>query len=224
MTLRRWVLVGLGVSCIFGCSTVPFSEIALVSVDGVDPQVVREQFLLELPVKFRIVNTVSFQFRGKTFSAIGYTEVDTSTKTFTVVGLHPAGGFKLFELSGDSEDVECTFALEELTRRGDFAQAVGDDTRRIYFDRVPARDAKVSKGKYRIFFRQQTVDGEMEYVFAGIDGVLVEKRYYENGSKVWSASYYEYRRENGRLYPSGIILEHHEYRYQLVVRLKEIWS
>jgi hypothetical protein len=224
MILRRLVLIGLGVSCIFGCSSVPFSEIALVSVEEVNPQAVREQFSLELPVKFRIVNTVTFRFREKTFSAIGYTEVDTSAKTFTVVGFHPAGGYKLFELSGDAEGVECTFAREELTRRGDFAQAVGDDTRRLYFDRVPARDAKISKGKYRIFFRQQMAGGEMEYVFAGTGGVLVEKHYYENGNKVWSASYYEYRRENGKLYPSGIILKHHEYRYQLVVRLKEIWS
>jgi hypothetical protein len=120
--------------------------------------------------------------------------------------------------------VERTFAFEELTRWGDIAQAVGNDTRRMYFDRIPARDAKISKGKYQIFFRQKTADGEMEYVFAGTGGVLVEKRYYENGSKVWSVSYYEYLRENGKLYPSGIILKHHEYRYQLVVRLKEIWS
>jgi len=224
MALRRLALVGLGISCIFGCSTVPFSQIDLVAVEEVDPHAVREQFSLELPVKFRIVNTVTFRFRGKAFSTLGYTEVDTSTKTFTVVGLHPAGGFKLFELSGDSEDVERTFAFEELTRWGDIAQAVGNDTRRMYFDRIPARDAKISKGKYQIFFRQKTADGELEYVFAGTGGVLVEKRYYENGSKVWSVSYYEYLRENGKLYPSGIILKHHEYRYQLVVRLKEIWS
>ena len=56
------------------------------------------------------------------------------------------------------------------------------------------------------------------------DGVLVEKRYYENGRKIWTVSYYEYRRENGKLYPDGIILEHHEYGYRLVVRLREIRS
>ena len=224
MTLRRLALVGLSTWCMLGCSTVPFSEIDLASVENADPQAVREQFSLELPERFRIVNTVTFQFGGKASSAIGYTEVDTSTKTFTVVGLHPAGGFKLFELSGDSENVECTFALEEFTRRGDFARAVGEDTRRMYFDRIPARDAKISKGKNRIFFRQPAADGEMEYVFAGTDGVLVEKHYYENGSKVWSASYYEYLRKNDKLYPAGIILKHHEYRYRLVVRLKEIWS
>jgi hypothetical protein len=224
MTLRRLLLIGLGLSCILGCRAAPFAEPDLVSVDELDPQAVRDQFSLELPVKFRVVNTVTFQFRGRSFTALGYTEVDTSTETFTVVGLHPAGGFKLFELSGDAEDVECTFALEELSRRGEFAQAVGNDTRRMYFDRIPAPDARISKGKHRIFFRQHTADGEMEYVFAGVRGVLVEKRYYENGRKVWSASYYEYLRKNGRLYPSGIILKHHEYGYQLVVRLKEIWS
>ena len=61
-------------------------------------------------------------------------------------------------------------------------------------------------------------------MFAGSEGLLVQKCYYESGRKVWSASYYEYRRKHGKLYPDGIILEHHDYGYRLVVRLKEIRS
>jgi hypothetical protein len=224
MTLRQLVLTGLGVFCLAACTTVPFQEVDLVSVEGLNPEEVRGSFAGALPVKFRMVNTVTFEFKRRAFAAIGYADVDTSAKTFTVIGFHPAGAIKLFELSGDSEDVDCRFALEELTRWDDFARAVADDTKGIYFDRIPAPDAKTWKGKYRIHFRQQAPDGEIEYVFAGADGVLVEKRYYENGSRIWSASYYEYRRQDGKLYPGGIIFKHHEYGYQLTVRLKEIRS
>ena len=161
---------------------------------------------------------------GAAFAALGYTDVDTLEETFTVVGLHPAGGVKLFEVSGDSEDAKSGFALEEFSVRGDLALAVGDDTRRMYFDRIPSPDAKAHKERYRILFRQDEGDGELEYVFAGSDGLLIEKRYYEKGRKRWSASYYEYRRKHGKLYPVGIILEHHDYGYRLVVRLKEIRS
>ena len=224
MTMRRLGLVGLGILGVIACSSVPFREATLVSLEGVDPEKVREKFANALPEAFRIVNTVTFQFKGKAFAAIGYTDIDTSTRTFTVVGLHPAGGVKLFEVSGDSEDVDSTFALEEFAVRSDLARAVGDDTRRMYFDRLLSPDATISKERYRILFRQNAGDGEIEYVFAGSDGVLVEKRYYENGSKIWSASYYEYRRAKGKLYPGGIILEHHGYGYRLVVRLREIRS
>jgi hypothetical protein len=207
-----------------GCGTVPFQEVELVALGEVDPEAVREEFAEALPVEFLVVNSVTFHFKGRAFSAIGYTNVDALKKTFTVVGLHPAGGLKLFEVSGNSSDAECGFALEEFSRWGGFAEAVAEDTRRMYFDRIPAPDAKVSKEKYRILFRQPAAEGELEYVFAGADGALVDKRYYEKGSRIWNASYYEYRRENGRLYPTGIILDDHRRGYRLVVRLREIRS
>jgi hypothetical protein len=94
----------------------------------------------------------------------------------------------------------------------------------MYFDRLPGSDATVSQERYRIVFRQQAGDGEVEFVFAGIEGALVEKHYCERGRKIWSVAYYEYRRENGKLYPNGIILNHHQYGYRLLVRLREIRS
>jgi len=222
--IRQVALFALGILSAVGCSSVPFHQMDLVSLEGVDPETVRERFALALPVAFRIVNTVTFEFKGHALAAIGYTQVDTSEGTFTVVGLHPAAGVKLFEVSGNSESAGSSFALDAFAIQGDIARAVGDDTRRMYFDRVPTSHAMVSREPYRILFRQQEGDGELEFVFAGGDGVLVEKHYYENGRKVWSVSYYEYRRDNGKLYPYGIILDHHEYRYRLVVRLREIRS
>ena len=220
--MRRLALLGLGILGALGCSGVPFREVDRVSLEGVDPEAVRERFASSLPVSFRIVNTVTFEFKGKAFAAIGYTEVDTARRTFTVIGLHPAAGVKLFEVSGDSENTESSYALEAFTTHGDISRAVGDDTRRMYFDRLPGSDATVSQERYRIVFRQPAGDGEIEFVFAGGEGALVEKHYFERGRKIWSVAYYEYRRDNGKLYPDGIILDHHQYGYRLLVRLKEI--
>jgi hypothetical protein len=222
--MGRLGLFGLAVLTLVACSGVPFREPDLVPLEGVDPERVREDFAVALPVAFRVVNTVTFEFKGRAFAAIGYTDVDTSRGTFTVVGLHPAGAVKLFEVSGDSETTQSGFVLEQFSVHGDVARAIGDDTRRIYFDRLPSPDARATRKKHRILFRQDEGDGELEYVFAGSDGFLIEKRYYEGGRELWSASYYEYRRENGKLYPEGIILEHHEFGYRLVVRLREIRS
>ena len=224
MTLRRLALLGIGILGALGCSGVPFREVDLVSLEAVDPETMRERFGLALPVAFEIVNTVTFEFKGRAFAAIGYTKVDTSRETFIVIGLHPAAGVKLFEISGDAQNSDSRFALEAFASQGDIARAIGDDTRRMYFERLPAAEASVSKEHHRILFRQQAGEGEIEFVFAGHDGVLIEKSYYENGSKVWSVSYYEYRLDDGKLYPDGIILDHHEYGYRLVVRLREIRS
>jgi len=209
---------------LLSCRTAPFEEIPLVSVADFDPTEIRDRFARRIPASFRIVNTVSFGFRGHSAVVIGYTEVDTARRTFTVVGLLPAGGVTLFELSEDSEVVDQGFFGEEFTQRREFAQVVREDTRRMYFDRIPGPAAKISKERSRILFREQVRTGEIEYVFAGARPVLVAKRYYEDGRNVWSASYYEYVEQAGKLYPSGIVLEHHDYRYRLVVRLKEIRS
>ena len=217
--ITAWLL-GL---CGVGCSSIPFQSIAYVPVDAVQPAAVREEFAMSLPLKFQLINTIVFQYGRQAISAIGYTAVDTSKKVFTVAGLNPMG-VKLFELSGDVNNVECRFAIEQFTLRGNFADAVADDIRRIYFDRIPGPEAEVYKKKYKIIFRQPTSEGIMEYVFGGIDNVLIEKRYYNGDRRVWSVSYYEYCREKGKLFPAGIILTHYEYRYQLVVRLKEIRS
>jgi len=217
--ITAWLL-GL---CGVGCSSIPFQRVAYVPVDAVQPAAVREEFALSLPLKFQLINTIVFQYGRQAISAIGYTAVDTCEKVFTVAGLNPMG-VKLFELSGDANNVECRFAIKQFTQRGNFARAVADDIRRIYFDRIPGPEAEVYKKKYKIIFRQPTEAGIMEYVFGGIDNVLIEKRYYDGDRRVWSVSYYEYCREKGKLYPAGIILTHHEYRYQLIVRLKEIRS
>jgi hypothetical protein len=229
MTKRRgapveWMLVSIAVSCIVGCQSPPFLEVERVPLSGVDPEQLRLRFASALPERFRVVSSVSFHYFGRAFSALGLTDVDAAKKTFTIVGLHPAGGVKLFELTGDAVDVEVVFIHEEFTRRGDFARVVAADMRRMYFDRVPAPSAKSSRGRRQIVFRQWAGDGELEYVFAGANGVLVKKRYYEGDTKIWSVSYYEYRRRDGKLHPIGIVLEHHEHGYRLVVRLKEILS
>ena len=49
MTIRRLGLLGLGILSAIGCRGVPFRETDLVSLEGVDPETVREEFALALP-------------------------------------------------------------------------------------------------------------------------------------------------------------------------------
>jgi hypothetical protein len=115
-------------------------------------------------------------------------------------------------------------ALPALKQYGDLPSAVGRDIRRIYFDLVPTDKATFWKGKYKINFRQPYGSGVMEYEFAGIGQELVEKSYYENDELMWRISYYEYREQNGKHYPQGMIMINYQYGYQLTVRQKELYS
>lgn len=206
---------------IAGCSSIPFQETAHVSLESADPRAIMERFREGGPESFRLLTTVVFQYNWNKLSGIGYVDINTKEKTFTIVCINPMG-VKLFELSGDKDSIISHFVLEELSKQGNFASAVGEDIKRIYFDLIPSIDAKIERGKYKFIFREPYRQGTMEYVFAGADGNMVEKNYYEDNILIWRVSYYEYQQKDGKIYPGGIILRNYKYGYSLTVRLKEI--
>ena len=204
-----------------GCSTMPFKNTSYRVVKNLDPAVVREDFESLLPASFKTIDSIVFKYSGKSYSAIGYTDVDTSKNTFKAVCINQVG-VKLLELSVTGDGIEYGHALQEFTEKGDIVQAMANDIRNIYFDRVPSSDAGAYKKKYKIIFKQPFSKGEMEYVFAGTDNLLVEKRYFENKVCVWRVLYYEYTEKDGKIYPKGIVFKHHLYGYSLIIKLKEI--
>lgn len=192
-------------------------------MEKAEPGMVKEQFSLMLPDRFQIISTIAFEYKGQSISFIGYSDIDTKEKTFTVAGINQVG-IKLFEITGDNNKTELRFAIEEFTKKGNFAEAVAGDIRKIYFNRLPANSSKVYKKKYEIIFVQNEPEAITEYVFAGSGNLLVEKRFIVDNKVIWRANYYEYQEKKGKFHPAGIILENIKYGYKLIMRLKEIRS
>ncbi len=218
--MKRSILVFL-LLYITGCSAVPFQETALVPLDLEDPWSVVERFRTRTPDSFQLLSTIVFEYNSRSFSGIGAVKINRADRVFTVAAMNPMG-VKLFELSGDQNSVATDYAIADFSRYGDFATAVGNDIRRIYFDLVPGREAKIWKRKYMLIFRQASGPGFLEYVFAGTEGDLLEKNYYAEDGIVWKAAYYEYRDQNGKRWPQGIIFINYQHGYRLVVRQKEL--
>jgi hypothetical protein len=204
-----------------GCSGVPFRETPLVPVVGADPAAAVKRFDADSPVEFQLLNTIVFEYGWKKFGGLGLVAVNTKDRTFNIACINQLG-VKLFELTGNKDQVVANFVMPEFAKQGDFAKTVGEDIKRIYFDLVPSPDAKIEIEKYRIVFRQSFGPGVIEYVFAGPGLDLVEKNYSEDGSSVWRISYYEYTRDKGKLYPAGTVLSNDKHGYRFIVRLKEI--
>ncbi len=219
--MRRIFLMGLLLTCFGGCRSIPFKPTALVPVQNITPGEIRDDFAAGLPEKFEILNSVIFQYGRNSFVALGYTSADMKNKIFTATGLSPAG-IKLFDLSGNDTGVETKFMLPEFSAKGDVTKAIAESIRWIYFDRVPPASAKIIKKEKQIIFREPIPDGMIEYIFAGAGNRLAEKHCYRNGRRFFSIFYYEYLRNNSKLYPQGIVFKHHQYRYQLRLRLQQI--
>ena len=203
-----------------GCAHVPFEETALVPLDAADPQGVVERFQANTPGNYQLLSSVVFEYSGRRFSALSTVQINGTDRVFKVAGMNPMG-VKLFELSGDQQSVTTQYAIAAFTQVRGYCSGRGKDIRRIYFDLVPAPEAKIWKRTYKLIFRQPSGPGFLEYVFGGAGGDLMEKNYYENNGIVWRAAYYEYRDQDGKRWPQGVVFTHYDYGYRLTVRHKE---
>ena len=205
----------------FGCRSLPFKSIDYVALDNLNPNELRQEFKNSLAQELEVINSIVFEYKWQSFSALGYTRLDLKNNTFQVSCMNPVG-IKLFELTGNANQIKSTFVLKELLQRGDLPAAVGEDIRRIYFNMLPSAQAEIKKEKYRIIFTQPSGRGVLQYVFAGPQHWLIEKHYSEKKHKLWSVFYYNYLMHQGKLYPAELILKHHRFGYNLVIRLKEV--
>jgi hypothetical protein len=208
---------------IASCSTVPFRETAYAPVGAENPQSLVQRFQASLPDKFQLLNTVVFEYNWRKFAAVGYLDIDRQAGAFKVACLNPMG-VKLFELSGDRNSITDLYTIAAFSRYGDITTVVGNDIRRIYFDLVPSAHARIWKRTYSMSFRQPSGAGTLEYIFSGPQADLVEKNYYDNDGLSWRVSYYEYRDQNGKRFPQGIVLLNYHYHYRLTVRHREYRS
>ncbi len=219
--MRQTSLVTLLVSIVLGCSNVPFNKTTYVSLGNTEPETVLENHSRGIPDKIQTLNSVVFEFGRHKMMGLGPVMVDNKNKTFVAACIDPIG-YKLFEISGTDKRIEKKYVSAVLAKYVGLAKAVGADIRRIYFNLIPSADAQTNISEYEIVFKQKTGPGVTEYVFSGAGAHLTNKRYFENNICLWEVSYYEYKINNGKLYPGGIILDNLNQDYRLIVRLKEV--
>ena len=216
----RWMIALILMSLLIGCSTIPFEKTPLVLLGDVNPEILHVEFGDRLDLSFKEVSSIAFYFKRQGYVGIGYATIDSKNETFAIACLNPAG-IKIFEVKGTKDSTEEAFFAEQFKKHGDAARAVADDIRRIYFNRIPEAGARVQKGSYRAVITQPFSNGRMEYIFAGSNKYLVEKRYKEKGRKIWAVHYADYKEKNGKVHPWKIMLKHYRRDYSLIVKTKE---
>jgi len=217
--LRQWMWCLLLCT---GCATrQPFRPVLLTPLAPRSAKDVYEAVRSSLPTRFTLLTSVVFEYRRRSMTALGFTQVDTDAGTFSVVAMSPMG-VKLFELHGDDSSVEAVLVARELTQKADPIDMIGGDVHTVYFNLLPARSADCRKETNVVVFESEDEDGRVEYVLGGSPPVLVEKRLCDEHGAVWRVTYHEYVEEDGKLYPGGIVMRHCRYGYRLVIRLKQI--
>jgi len=216
------IIFTIALSCLLsGCASVPFKKTNYYTLGDTNPVIVKNEFAKLLPSNFKIINTVIFKYRTKSFLALGYIGIDTQERYFEMAGMNPMG-IKLFEFVGRDNKLEVSNVTDEISNRGDLSKIILEDINCIYFDQIPEPGSTTRKTNKEIIFTEQKDSGRLEYVFAGKDNLLVEKRLLRGRKKIWSVCYYEYFFKDGKVYPRGIIFSNYLHRYKLIVNIKDI--
>ncbi len=211
-----------GIILLTGCYSVPFEQPEMVRLEpDVDPAEAADKFENRLPNQFVAENTLIFRFFWQEIAALGYAKVDRQARTFDVMCLNHLG-VQLFHISGDQEGNHLHYAIPEFKEQPNFANAVGEDIRQIFFDLTPGEDAEAKIRRNRIVFRESTATGEVEFVFAGPELNLIEKRVVEDSELERKIFFYEYMTEPEFTFPGGVILHNPRQRYRLIIKNRDI--
>lgn len=214
------MLAGFLAGCV---SAVPFRHAAQAPLGDASPLAVVQNFKERVPGEFNLLSSIVFDYGFITVSGIGYLDITTASGRYKVACLNHLG-VKFFEFEGDRNGLTSQYVIEPLAKQGNIAAVVGEDIQRIYLDLIPAADARATRKKDKVLFRQRSGDGALEYEFGGKDLHLMRKTYREDERALWRVSYYEYQSKDGKLYPTAITLTNYRYGYRLIVRQKEIRS
>jgi hypothetical protein len=219
--MKRFVLaIPLVFLLVTGCATEHFSRPQQISIRDIQPEQLLDRFRNNLPETVHSLNSVVFDYAGINFLGLGFVEIDRSKDSFRVICLNPMG-VKLFDLSGDRSGTTTNFAIEPIAKYGEIGAAVAADIRRIYFDLLPPSGTEPRRGEYRVSYGSSTPTGIQEHIYAGVEGDLIEKRFYSDQFISWQVTYHDYRNIGGKRYPYGIVLTNYRDGYQLVIREKE---
>lgn len=203
---------------LFGCTTMPFDPPAKTDYRNVDPAQVTANFDAAVAKDFELLESVVFEFFGKALTGMGYLAVESDTEKYALSCMTPAS-IKLFEFRGEGSEVEALFVPPPLEdKREMFTQSVAQDIRRIYFDWTPPTSARLKHKKDRLVYRAENT----EYIFAGPDYTLAQKHFLGGWRKQCSIYYFNYEKENGKLYPKAIVLHNRKYHYRLILRVKSV--
>ena len=170
-----------------------------------------------------MLNSVRFNFRGRSFTAVGPLRLDEARDAFSMAALNPMG-MTLFQIKMKNGELVSSSMIPELKKFRQSADAVAKDVERIYFRRnVDLHKAVLQPDKQGVVLEKETKGtGRYEYRFGKSPLVLLSKIYYENGQKIWSADYYDYREHKHGRFPMRTFFKHHRHGYTLNIETRRI--
>jgi len=222
--MLRVPLLMLGLSCLVGCTTIPFDPEPQADFRDVDPQVVVDAFSAAVGTRYEMLESVVVCFFGQEIAGMGYLSIDAATDSYALACMSPSG-IKILEFKGRGDELDMLFMMPQLEKHGQrAAESISADIRRINFGWSPEESAVPKIKRHQLHFTEHSDQGRVDYTYAGPDGVLTRKRFRSRWRTSCDIRYFDYRNIAGKLYPHGVLLHNKKLHYKLIIRVKTVWA
>ncbi|MCF8044636.1 MAG: DUF3261 domain-containing protein [Desulfarculaceae bacterium] len=222
--MRRSILL-FAVLCVAGCTAAAPEHRGVPPEDMAVGRICREirDYNTKISGSVELINSVRFNFRGRSFTAIGPLRLDEPGNGFSMAAVNPMG-MTLFRIRMKNGELVTSEMIPEFKKFKQAADTVSKDIERIYFNReIDLSKAVRRPEKDGVVLESRGKDTKRcEYRFGRVPLVLLTKTCYKNGRKIWSADYYNYREYNGGLFPMKTFFKQYRHGYTLDIDTKRI--
>jgi len=206
-----------------GCRSQAFQHPPLPILHNPNPQLIREEFARVTPDHFTSDDTVIVQapFRDD-MALLSVLQADNRAGTFEFLALNHLG-VEFFHVGGDRKSVAVRSAIPPLENYKFLLVSIANDIRNTYLDIVPPQASKTQITKREVTFYSRIDGGTLYYTFGGQPTLLLEKRLRGFWGDKWRVQYFDYRPDNGKLFPHAITVDNGSYFYRIIIKNRD-WS
>lgn len=203
------------------CATVPFAPTELTPTVPRSAAALSDGLWSSGSGSLMIRQSALFEFGGMRVPIAGVMKLDRTAKVVRLVGMNDMG-VKLYDISVDAASSQANFIIPDLASYPGFAEAVATSVRRIFLYPEPASDDTLERTKANYLLTRKDSDGgTTRFVFGGADSQLLEKQY-RGPAGAWLVRYYQYNRQQGQLFPGGIVLDDDRAGYRLTLWIESV--
>lgn len=211
--------------CMTGCTAAVPEHRGVLPEEMALGRIFREirDYNAKISGSIEVLNSVRFNFRGRSFTAVGPLLLDETREAFSMAAINPMG-MTLFQIKMKNGELVSSSMIPELGKFKQSADAVAEDIERIYFKRdVDLYKAYLKPDKNGVVLKKNKENtGRYEYRFGKSPLVLLAKIYYENGQKIWSADYYDYREHKSGMFPMRTFFKQYRHGYTLDIKTRQV--
>ena len=203
------------------CTTVPFVSTELIPTTPRSAAELSATLWNSGRGSLMIRQSALFEFEGARVPIAGIMKLDLAGKGARLIGMNDMG-VKLYDISVDANSSRANFIIPDLASYPGFTEAVADSVRRIFLAPEPSPDDSVERTSTTyLLTRKRGDDGTIRFTLGGVDAQLLEKSF-QGAAESWQVRYYQYQRQQGLLFPGGILLEDKRAGYRLTLWIESV--